>query len=270
MDFATSFSSYHVDMDQPGASSTISTQATPPVELVEKTVQVSSTGDTQLTSPSGLVMDPTRESLQSELRIIPSGPLPPAYEAPASDQPIQTNTQGIFTSKSYFPFDLTRETESTPLTEMTLKALTARLLLARQNSRLSDYNHQLWTIDPSTSDPPFYTVRFDGRLIPGLTLIEFPSEANVNTSYKICAYGCTKKGKHQHLSNVKYTSSLVIELIGVVISVCIKVLRLKLVPNAQNSPLLYVHLALQTFWNREISKPWEVSGSILSIKPLNI
>jgi hypothetical protein len=64
---------------------------------------------------------------------------------------------------------------------MSRDSLTVRLLLARPNSYLSDFN-RLETIGPSTSDPTYFLVRFRGRLIHGLTLV-FLSE--VPGSYKI-------------------------------------------------------------------------------------
>jgi hypothetical protein len=121
-------------------------------------------------------------------------------------QPVASEERLPVASNLALPFGLTRETDASPLIEQSLKELTGRLLLARQNARLSDF-HKLWTIEPSPHDPTAFSARFDGRLISGLTLYQFDSEQNVNPSYKVCAYGCvSKNGKHQHLSNPTYVS----------------------------------------------------------------
>ena len=87
----------------------------------------------------------------------------------------------------------------------TLKDLTGMLLLARQNARMSDF-HELWTIVPNIAiaGPISFGAKFDGQLIPGLQLIRLEAETDVNSSYKICPFGCTKLGKHQHLYNIEY------------------------------------------------------------------
>jgi hypothetical protein len=102
------------------------------------------------------------------------------------------------------PFNLTRATGTLPLTTQTLKELTGRLLLARQIGRLSDF-HSLWQLEPRPSNANSFFIKFDGQLVEGLELFEFEPEANVNKDYKICGFGCTKGGIHQHLSNVWYS-----------------------------------------------------------------
>ena len=40
----------------------------------------------------------------------------------------------------------------------------------------------------------------DGLVVQGIGLVQFEPEVDVNSCYKICAFGCTKGGVHQHLS----------------------------------------------------------------------
>jgi hypothetical protein len=80
--------------------------------------------------------------------------------------------------------------------------LIRRLLLARQNARMSDVR-SLYTIEP-LADSSSFCVKFDGQLIPGLQFFQFERETDIDSSYKICAYGCVKGGKHQHLHNTEY------------------------------------------------------------------
>jgi hypothetical protein len=101
------------------------------------------------------------------------------------------------------PFQLKRATTNTPLTTQTLKELTGRCLLACQSARLSDY-HRLWEIVAVPEIEYSFLVKFDGQLVQGIELVQLDPEVNVKPSYKICAFGCTREGVHQHLSNVMY------------------------------------------------------------------
>jgi hypothetical protein len=91
--------------------------------------------------------------------------------------------------------------------------LTARLLLARQRGRTTDYSG-LWSIQVADDIHSNGIIRksfnttFDGQIIAGLRLIQLTSEdlkdEERGTIKKICAFGCTKNGIRRHISNTRY------------------------------------------------------------------
>jgi len=99
-----------------------------------------------------------------------------------------------------------------PLKIQTLKDLTARLLLARQRGRSTDYSG-LWSIqvaDDVRSDGVVggsFNATFDGQIVAGLRLIQLMQEdlkdEDPGTMNKLCAFGCMKNGKRRHLSNTR-------------------------------------------------------------------
>ena len=79
------------------------------------------------------------------------------------------------------------------------------LLLGRQTPRVSDF-YELWTVEQKLPiiEQTAFRAKFDEQLIPWMDLIPLDPETGVNKFYKICAFGCTKEGKHQYLYNVEY------------------------------------------------------------------
>jgi hypothetical protein len=118
------------------------------------------------------------------------------------------------------PFNVALATTKVqPLVIQTLKELTGRLLLARQRGRSTTY-HQLWTMqqDTNSTSPSQYLALFDGQLIKGLRLVQWPDEGNTPESEptlnedtrvkdgagKACAFGCVKGGLRRWASNQSY------------------------------------------------------------------
>lgn len=100
------------------------------------------------------------------------------------------------------PFHIVRvEDKSVPIFEMSLKDLTARLLLTCQNKRSRNVRYKfLWRLEfhetQTSTGEQYYQLFFDGRLLFGIRLILLKGKFDHPTN-KICAYGCIRKGTNQ-------------------------------------------------------------------------
>jgi hypothetical protein len=114
-------------------------------------------------------------------------------------------------SRATLPFGIPRARPGCGRLRLSLKDLTARLLLARQRALVSDY-HRLWTIkliQTLQSGQKLYHAYFDGQLIEGIRLIQLDlTGTEENPRKKLCAYGCVRRNVHQWLSNVEYCDNL--------------------------------------------------------------
>ena len=115
------------------------------------------------------------------------------------------------------PFNIPRSIMKVPIAVQSLKVLTARLLLARQRARNTDYT-KLWTLEPLTGVTDmkpgceYFAVSFDKQLISGMRLVLLLGEGPpIRRNYKLCAFGCAVNDDHQFLSNNKYAHFLFLE-----------------------------------------------------------
>lgn len=175
-----------------------------------------------------------------------------------------------YSPTSRLPFHLSRATSDSALAIQSLKDLTARLLLGRQNARMSDFN-KLWTIElnRALADEISYHAKFDDQMIPGLQLTPLEAETNVNISYKICAFGCTNNGKHQHLCNIEYVSLFSARLTSA-INGSIKVLQENLSLNVPTFLGHCLHQRWRTFSDLGILMNWGVLESTSSTFTIEI
>lgn len=110
---------------------------------------------------------------------------------------LETPVQGGSYADGMMPFGIVPARSSEPLTCLSLFSLAARLLLARQRGRNSEWCRH-WTVHGRPEASTYLGV-FDGQAIPAIVLNEFASE-NVKSDYKVCHYGCKKGGLRQWIN----------------------------------------------------------------------
>ena len=111
------------------------------------------------------------------------------------------------------PFNILPSTrKDIPLSSLSLKDLTARLLCARQQGRLTDFN-RYWKLQPMNEDQEIagqqsYNVAFDDQIISGIRLVLHEPLPQNKSGKKLCAFGCQKGDNYQWISNSTYPPPL--------------------------------------------------------------